>query len=146
MNIRRWAARVVAMGSMLIVTAGSAGEMKWKGYRRDAEEELKEKLEQGNSRCGTKVKGRIEWADFKDEAIFNRSVSGYCGAFDAMDIMCWKEDAKAAIAEQVKEVVCRYGGKGKKSVSLKKGILTVFIDFEGSNTALFVQQYLEKVL
>jgi hypothetical protein len=92
---------------------------------RHTEDEIVNVSAQGTSReCGTELKASIAWDTVSDEALRERTVSDWCtSALRAMYSACIPTaEVRSFVQQQVKEVVCRYDGKGE--MSLNAGRLT----------------------
>ena len=64
-----------------------------------------------------------------------------------MEMMCRNdEDSVAAIKGSVSSYVCRYGGDGKRALSLKSKKLSMAVDWTAKNYEIFVKKYLGKNL
>lgn len=97
---------------------------------RRHEDELVEVSARGASReCGTELKASIAWETVSDEALRERTVSDWCtSALRAMYSACSATaEVRSLVQQQVKEVSCRYDGKGE--MSLDAGRLTWSMNF-----------------
>jgi|GEM_PF-3871013 len=92
---------------------------------RRHEDELVNVSAQGAGReCGSTLKASIAWETVSDEALRERTVSDWCtSALRAMYSACIATaEVRSFVQQQVKEVSCRYDGKGE--MSLNAGRLT----------------------
>ncbi|HTU58665.1 MAG TPA: hypothetical protein VMF89_09525 [Polyangiales bacterium] len=92
---------------------------------RREEEEVVERSAQGASReCGSTLRASIAWETVSDQALRERSVSDWCAsALRAMNSACVATpEVRSFVQQQIKEVSCRYDGKGE--MSLDAGRLT----------------------
>jgi hypothetical protein len=104
-----------------------------------------------NSACGTTITAPVEWSGF-DQIDLSKaganngsvSVGQYCGEpLEALTYLCHATPAaKTAIKQHIQKVVCKYGGPGKRDVSLSNGTLNYSVDFKvGATSKMFVQAY-----
>jgi hypothetical protein len=120
-----------------------------KKYRKDQEAHFQEEnIKPMQDQCG-RIEVSIDWSKFKLEEIEAKGVSTYCycsSAPDELRRLCADADSKAEVVKKVKKVVCKYGGPGKRSISLKKGTLEWTIDWDAANNDDYIHQYLMKNL
>ena len=94
---------------------------------------LKEQAQDVKKACGVEPRTAIDWSTFPAD-YGNYSVSGYCSsALDALRRHCEGKAKKRYIQKRLKSVTCKYGGKGKRALRVKKGRVSVDLDFEASN-------------
>jgi hypothetical protein len=103
---------------------------------------LKETATELKDKCGVTPKATIDWKSFpKDYG--NYSVSGYCGSgLDAIRRHCDGKAKKALIKKKLKSYTCKFGGKGKRGLTVKKGVVTFTLDFEAGNNDAFARKEL----
>ena len=153
MKIAKVIASGLFVGGFLLATAGARAESlaereKWahqnsyvSGAIRDA-----------NKDCGIDPKKPITlvWdkTSFAKPGGDSNSPSSYCGnVFTALEGVCsGPEDWKKPVQDQVKKVVCRYGGKGNFGMSLANGVRTYTIDYEESGIDRKINDYIESHL
>lgn len=134
----------------LVVGTPALASLKDKQAYAEHEEKFAEEVEFANKACGTQFTWKIDWASFeKGKAdIHGNSVgSSFCGdGVGALRQLCADALGKKEVTAKVKGIVCKYGGKGKRSISLsgKKVIWTV--DFEAGNNLDFAKEWLENKL
>jgi len=116
-----------------------------------SQDQVDSQLSFANGACGTTITAPIEWTGF-DHVDLNTAgrdnhsvaVGQYCGEpLEALNTLCHTGDpAKAAVKRNIQKVVCKYGGPGKRDVSLAAGTLTYSVDFKpGATSKMFVQSY-----
>lgn len=124
--------------------AESLGEKK---KHKEQVEYLQKELDYTNEKCGTKITAEFDWSKSKLEDFDTYSAYGYCEAtLDALESICEDADGKEAVQKDVKKVLCKFGGKGSRSITLKKGVLEWVIEWEASNNQDFIKEYLMKTL
>jgi len=141
----------LVLGGVLLATAGARAETsaeteKWAhqnsyvaGAIRDA-----------NKDCATDPKKPItlEWdkASFLKKGGSDNSPSGFCGnVFTSLESVCsGPEDWKKPVQDQVKRVVCRYGGKGSFGLTLSGGVLTYTMDWEEGGLDRKINDFVEE--
>ena len=103
--------------------------------------------------CGANIDAKIEWQSFAKEidkqldGKMNRSFYGYCASpLGAMQTLCADADAKTAVQKQIKRYRCRFGGEGKRKVTLSAGTFTLWVDWEAKNYSAFVKDFLGRRL
>jgi hypothetical protein len=128
----------------------SAQSLEEKKYRKEQEGYLKEKSSDPmNEKCGTKIDVSIDWSKFKLDEIKSKNVStyGYCEtAANVIWHLCDDADAKPEVVKKVKKIVCKYGGPGKRGMTLKGGTLEWIIDWDAANADDYVKEFLMKNL
>jgi hypothetical protein len=131
---------------MAYVQAGTLQSLKVKKQQAEWTEALKESVSDVNEKCGTKIEISIDAASFEGKVEGSYSVPGYCEApFTALrDICDTKEGIEAA--KKLRKFECRYGGKDKRSLSVKDGTLTWTVDWESANDSYYAKDELEKQL
>jgi hypothetical protein len=137
---------VIAMsiGGASIAFAESLAEKK---KHKEQVEYLQKELDYTNEKCGTKITASFDWSKSKLEDMDKYSAYGYCeSALDALESICEDSDGKEAVQKDVKKVVCKFGAKDKRAISLKGGTLEWTMDWEASNNADYIKEYLMKTL
>ncbi len=148
---------VVTVVSTLVLVAGPAGaeySLREKQFMKQEDGYLAPHVKKANEKCGSSLNASIDWASFQGEVNkrldgkLHRSPSGYCALVpDNMWSMCRDDaDAKAAIQKKVKTYVCKFGGKGKRNISLDGSTLTFWVDWEAPNNDPYIKGYLGKKL
>jgi hypothetical protein len=128
-------------------TLAYAENLAEKKKHKEQQEYLQKELDYTNEKCGTKITAEFDWSKSKLEDLDTYSGYGYCeSVLDALETVCADDDGKAAIQKDVKKVLCKFGGKGSRSVSLKKGTIEYVIEWDAANSADFVKEYLMKTL
>jgi hypothetical protein len=127
-----------------------AQSLKDKKIIAENDEIFKQELADTNKACGTKIAGKIDWASFSkgkvDLTKFNIG-DGYCkDAIFALKDLCSDATAKAEISKKVKSYTCKFGGPGKRAISLKGGTVEAMIELDASNNSYFFREKLEELL
>jgi len=141
------------VGGVLLATAGaeaqgSADADKWHHQNQYISGAIKD----ANKDCAIDPKKPItlEWdkASFAKKGGGDNSPSGYCGTvFTSIEGVCsGPEDWKKPVQDQVKKVVCRYGGKGAFGLTLANGTLTYTMDWDESGIDRKVTDFVEQHL
>jgi hypothetical protein len=98
-----------------------------------------------NAACGTSVAARIDWSTVPDELLKALSIHSFCGSpLTALERLCTSESVKKALADQVRQVDCRFGSELR--LELKEGKLTWTTWKDGANQEEFSTQYFEQNL
>ena len=142
---------IVLLLAMTFVTSAAYSKMSLK-MRKNAAEENKtfaKSIKQTNEKCGTAIKGKIDWDSFSKskEKVSGYSVgSGYCDDFlSAVRQLCGDAMGKEAV-KAIKSYTCSFGGKGKRTVKLKGGRGIASVDWHSPNNKDFFLKYLENNL
>ena len=149
--------RVLVVGLCLSTVAGTAWalSMKEEAFIEQQDKYFKDNVDYYNKQCGGKLKATIDWKkSFLPEVKkklagkINYSFYGYCShALNSLAYMCRDNPkAKARIQKKVKSYHCKFGGKGKRKMSIKGGKVTAAIDWEASNNSKFWKDYIENNL
>lgn len=138
------------LGLGLLPALASAQSLEEKKYRKEQEAYLKsESTDSMNEKCGTKIEVTIDWSKFKLDEIKSKNVStyGYCQpSVNTVRSLCDDADAKPEVVKKVKKIVCKYGGPGKRALTLKGGTLEWTIDWDAANNDDYVKEFLMKNL
>jgi hypothetical protein len=98
-----------------------------------------------NRQCGTAMTVTFDWAGASEKDLPRYSASGYCdGALQGLRRVCEKSLGKEAVKEKIKRITCGFGPS--REISLKDGALSYKINFNSSNDADFVYEYLGNAL
>lgn len=98
-----------------------------------------------NAACGTSVVARIDWSTVSDELLKALSIHSFCGSpLTALERLCASESVKKAVADQVRQVDCRFGSELK--LELVEGRLTWTTWKDGANQEEFSTRYFEQGL
>ena len=100
--------------------------------------------------CKTKIPARIDWMSFRKQIHRNfrkeifKSPYSFCHPpFATLASYCRKNSRfRARINRKVKRYVCKFGGKGRARVKLRRGTLTYWVDWKKSNIHKFLERKL----
>jgi hypothetical protein len=96
------------------------------------EQSLAESAASVDADCGSKLKVGVVWDTVEDKALQERSISDYCDSvLAALHAACATPAGKQFVQQQVRQVTCRFDGKGE--MSLNAGQLSWAINFELSD-------------
>ncbi len=151
--------RLISVITGLVILAGvvnpAAAEfsLREKQFIKQQEGYLADSVKKTNEKCGITLQASIDWASFQEEMNkqldnkLGKSFYGYCAMVpDNMWSMCSDADAKAAIQKKIKTYVCKFGGKGKRSIALQGSRVTFWVDWEAPNNDAYIKAYLGKKL
>lgn len=143
-------------GAGLVGVMALIGPIAWPGHARAestpeekvliAEEELQleKRLERANTACGTRLKAGIAWDSLGQ---LQRVVGSFCGyPLDELRTLCQGAGSRAYIKKKIKEVRCVFGGADKRNLTIKRGVVTFFFDWQGRNNSSYVRTALLKKL
>ena len=143
MNIRAGVAVVALSISSSVALAQS---LKDKEYFADQEKYLAGEVTSTNERCGNSLTAKFDW--LKPPTPEDRktySVYSYCGAaLEAMRRVCDSQAGKEAVKQKIKSLTCRFGPQ--RTVVLKDGTIDYEVNFNSSNDADYVFEYLQNNL
>ena len=108
---------------------------------------IADNLKYFNETCGAQATFEVEKPGFANWPE-DYSLPSFCGSIlNNMGWMC-SNDAmvKPEIASKVKKVVCKFGGTGKRSLTLVDGTVTWTVDVAAPNDTDFIKENLEKAL
>ena len=135
---------VTLLAGITLAKTASAENLAEKRKHKEQMEYLQKEIDYTNEKCGVKITGSIDWTGSVLEDFDKYSGYGYCEeALSALESVCEDQDGKDAVKEKVKTFVCKFG---KREVTLKEGTLTWSAEWESSNNADFVKEYLMKAL
>jgi hypothetical protein len=140
-------AAAVVIAAASISTAAVSQSLKDKEYFAGQEKYLAEQVAYANQKCGSTVAVKFDWSKPPTpEERGTYSAYGYCqAALDGMRRVCESSDAgKDAVKQKIKSVTCGFGPQ--RSIALKDGAIDYKINFNSSNDADYVFEYLQNNL
>jgi hypothetical protein len=137
----------VALVALSIVSSiAFAQSLKDKEYFADQEKYLAGEVTSTNERCGNSLTAKFDWV--KPPAPEQRkiySAYGYCGAaLEAVRRVCDSPAGKEAVKQKIKSLTCSFGSQ--RTVVLKEGAIEYEVNFNSSNDADYVFEYLQNNL
>jgi hypothetical protein len=143
MNIH---ASVAVVALSIFSSVAFAQSLKDKEYFADQEKYLAGEVTSTNERCGNSLTAKFDW--LKPPAPEDRktySAYGYCGAaLEAMRRVCDSQAGKEAVKQKIKGLTCSFGPQ--RTVVLKDGTIDYEVNFNSSNDADYVFEYLQNNL
>jgi len=143
MNIR---VGVALVALSILSSLAFAQSLKEKEYFAEQEKYLAGEVTSTNERCGISLTAKFDW--LKPPAPEERkiySAYGYCGAaLEATRRVCDSEVGKEAVKQKIKSLTCSFGPK--RTVVLKDGTIDYEVNFNSSNDADYVFEYLQNNL
>ena len=143
MNIR---AGVVVVTLSIFSSVALAQSLKDKEYFADQEKYLAGEVTFTNERCGNSLTAKFDW--LKPPSPEDRktySAYGYCGAaLEAVRRVCDSQAGKEAVKQKIKSLTCSFGPQ--RTVVLKDGTIDYEVNFNSSNDADYVFEYLQNNL
>ena len=143
MNIR---VGVALVALSILSSLAFAQSLKEKEYFAEQEKYLAGEVTSTNERCGISLTAKFDW--LKPPAPEERkiySAYGYCGAaLEATRRVCDSEVGKEAVKQRIKSLTCSFGPK--RTVVLKDGTIDYEVNFNSSNDADYVFEYLQNNL
>ncbi len=134
----------------LATTSAHAQSLKDKKIFAAQDELFKQELAHLNKECGTKITGKIDWSSFTKGKVDLTKYGigdGYCqDALSALKSLCSDPIGKAEIAKKVKSYSCKFGGPGKRAITIKGGTIEAAIELEAANNSDFFREKLEELL
>ena len=99
-----------------------------------------------NETCQSSVTATFDWSAAPSaDQLMKYSPEGYCGAvLEGMRRVCSDQLGKDAIKKQIRKLTC--GFAASRQIELKHGTLDYKIDFNSTNDADFVFEYLQNQL
>jgi hypothetical protein len=143
MSIRVGAA-VIAVA--IFSSVALAQSLRDKEYFADQEKYLLGEVTSTNERCGNSLTAKFDWSKppTPDERK-TYSAYGYCGAvLEGMRRVCDSQAGKDAVKQKVKSLTCGFGPQ--RTIALKDGAIDYRINFNSSNDADYVFEYLQNNL
>jgi hypothetical protein len=130
----------------IISSVAVAQTLKDKEYFAEQEKYLAEEVTLTNERCGNALTAKFDWS--KPPAPEDRktySAYGYCGAaLEAVRRVCESKAGKEAVQQKIKSMTCTFGPQ--RTVTLKDGAIGYEVNFNSSNDADYVFEYLQNNL
>jgi hypothetical protein len=136
----------------IAIPATADDSLEDKARMKDAEEHQRPKLDQMNQQCATKVTFSIDWSTLKSvvhdpDAMLTGQAGNYCGTvFERMYSICDKDLGKEAVQKHVSKVICRLAPVGKRSVTLKGGVVDWRFDIKEGDNEHWLERELRKQL
>lgn len=150
----QWFAGLIT-GVVLLASSLALGEfsLRQKQLMKWEDEVLAKAVEKSDEKCSMKLKATIDWKSFQAEVDkkldgkLSRGFGSYCSMVpDNLWSMCTDADGKTSIQKKIKSYDCKFGGKDKRSISLKGGSLTFWVDWDAANNDNYIKGYLGKKL
>jgi hypothetical protein len=143
MSIR---AGAVVIALAVFSSVAVAQSLKDKEYFTDQEKYLANEVTSTNERCGNSLTAKFDWTKppTPDERK-TYSAYGYCSAvLEAMRRVCDSPAGKDAVKQKVKSLTCGFGPQ--RTIALKDGAIDYKVNFNSSNDADYVFEYLQNNL
>ena len=138
---------VSAIAIAVFSTVANAQSLKDKEYFASQEKYLAEKVPYVTQKCETNIAVKLDWST-PPTADERRTYSayGYCEAvLDAVRRVCEGSAAgKDAVKQKIKSVTCGFGPQ--RSIALKDGAIDYKINYNSTNDADYVFEYLQNNL
>ena len=130
----------------VISSVAVAQTLKDKEYFAEQEKHLAGEVTFTNERCGNALTAKFDWS--KPPAPDDRktySAYGYCSAaLEAMRRVCESKAGKEAVQQKIKSLTCSFGPQ--RTVALKDSAVDYEVNFNSSNDADYVFEYLQNNL
>ena len=130
----------------IISSVAVAQTLKDKEYFAEQEKHLAGEVTFTNERCGNALTAKFDWSKPpapEDRKIY--SAYGYCSAaLEAMRRVCESKAGKEAVQQKIKSLTCRFGPQ--RTAVLKDGAIDYEVNFNSSNDADYVFEYLQNNL
>lgn len=134
------------VGLTILSSVAFAQSLKDKEYFADQEKYLTGEAATTNERCGNSLTAKFDWSKPptpEDRKTY--SAYGYCGvALEAVRRVCDSQVGKEAVKQKIKSLTCRFGAQ--RTVVLKDGAIEYEVNFNSSNDADYVFEYLQNNL
>lgn len=142
--------------ALIAGTVGAAAAFNLGQKKRIKEQEhyFNKNVVDANKQCNSNFAARIDWKSFEAEldkhidGKIQHSFHSRCStAVNALYSICQGDaDAKPVVAAGVKKYTCKFGGPKKRKMTLSKGSLTMWIDWESKNDRDYALKFLRKSL
>ena len=107
-------------------------------------EKIRESAQRTAAACGIPLQASIDWKTFRSADLEKYSASSYCDwPLFKLYWSCQKPEKKAAAAQKIKRVVCRFGGPGKRALSIRDGTMEYVVDWTSGNDDDFGEKWLK---
>ena len=137
---------VALVGLSIVSSIAFAQSLKDKEYFAEQEKYLAAEVTSTNERCGNSLTAKFNW--LKPPTPEDRktySAYGYCKvALEATCRVCGSEAGKEAVKQKIKSLTCSFGPQ--RTVVLKDGTIEYEVNFNSSNDADYVFEYLQNNL
>lgn len=98
------------------------------------EAELEKSVKRLNEKCGGETMVSVEWETFSKEDVEKYSIQSFCESpIDALGSLCFGEQTKQYVKNNVKTIACTYGGKDKGGLKVNGKTISFLVDFELPN-------------
>jgi hypothetical protein len=119
--------------------------------RNTENQALQDQLEKVQDVCGRAPEGTIDWTSFDSSDPGQNSIGEFCQApAEALYAICglWNDNPHNQMAaRKIKNIICSFGGAGKRTVSLSDhGTLRFSVDWDLQDNRDFITSYLKKTL
>jgi hypothetical protein len=130
----------------IVSSVAAAQSLKDKEYFAEQEKYLAEEVTLTSGRCGNALTAKFDWSkppSPEDRKTY--SAYGYCGAaLEAMRRVCESKAGKEAVQQKIKSMTCHFGSQ--RTVALKDSVVDYEVNFNSSNDADYVFEFLQNNL
>ena len=147
---------LISTGAVLLLATPSFGEfsLRQKQLMEQENRYFNKEADRAAEQCKMKLAASIDWNSFKGEmdkrldGKLHKSFNGFCKVvLSYMAYGCRNDkNVRDVIPRKIKAYVCKFGGKGKRNISLKGSTLTFWVDWEAPNNDPYIKTYLGKKL
>lgn len=98
--------------------------------------------------CGAKVAVTVDWKSFPAEDLKQYAVDSFCSTpLEVLVDLCRGPNTKAYVKKSISKYTCRFGGEGKRSLSIdKKKNIEMTVDFKAPNYEDFARKIMVEKL
>jgi hypothetical protein len=130
----------------IISSVAVAQSLKDKEYFAEQEKYFAGEVTSTNERCGNALTAKFDWSkppSAEDRKTY--SAYGYCSAaLEAIRRVCESKAGKEAVQQKIKSMTCHFGPQ--RTVALKDSAVDYEVNFNSSNDADYVFEYLQNNL
>jgi hypothetical protein len=141
----------ILVAAMFVGSAGALTlkeQKKWKDWQEYLKSPDQSYIGKVKEKCGYEIPLTMEEKFVTPFMAANAHAASYCDSTrSAISGMCADDTSKAAIAKNIKKIVCKYAAKeGEVGFALNGGTLTMTVGLNAANLDAKVTEYLENNL
>ena len=136
-----WTATFAVLAAIGIAGAG-AQSLKIRQRMLSETADLVKDADYTNTVCGTALAAKFDWSGAPAEDLLKYSPESFCNAaLEGIQRVCSDAIGKDAVRQKIKSVTCGFGTS--RAILLKDGAIDCKINFNSTNDADFVFEYLQ---
>ncbi|OAT51094.1 hypothetical protein M997_0159 [Proteus hauseri ATCC 700826] len=133
---------IMTFSLLLISTSAFSATLAEKELQQKFEDNIQSRIADVNKSCNANINVAFDWAAFTADDLKTTGVDGYCneGLTGVIHVCESSKAAQETVKEKIQNITCTKATP--RTIDIKEGTLLFGIDFNASNDAKAVQEYL----